>query len=364
MLHGSYLDSDISFLLNVLDKKSVANTDPATKETLIQSGQKHYSQMLTLETAPSTHELSAYAQSLADGGERLAVQIHDLAHTLSLQFKQETPLILVSLVRAGVPVGVLLQRAFTDPTSPYHRACHHYGVSIIRDKGIDTYALDYITKKHPNCPIVFVDGWTGKGAIFQELSESLNNFCANYPHTRSQFYHQGQMPPLVVLNDPADVAWLSASRADELIISSLLNSTISGLVSRTLWQADGFHGCVIYDELAEFDQSVLFVNHIHALRQSLPNPKRLPTYDKPRFATRGLIERLGREFGIDNPNRIKPTIAEATRAIIRREPERVLLAQKNKDTALLRQLCEQKNIPITIMDIAPYQAITLIKKRH
>lgn len=364
-LHGSYLPTDVEFLLTALNKQDIKSTDPAEKEALIQSGQKHYSQMLTLEKPVSAQHFALYQQALARHGGRMAGDIHALAQTLFDVFAStDKPLILVSLVRAGVPIGVLLKRAFADDSSSYHRPAFHYGVSIIRDKGIDELALLTITQKHPDCPIVFVDGWTGKGAIFGELTHSLQNFTQKYPHTHAQFHHQGNNIPLVVLADPAGVAWLSAGDDDWLMPSSLLNSTISGLISRTLYRDEGFHGCVYYDEFLDIDQSLIFVNMIDTLRQAIKIPaKTLPLYTKPRFCTKALIDKLANDYAIDNDNRIKPTIAEATRAVLRRQPECVLLGEYNEDTQLLQHLCQEKKVPISIEDIHPYQAITLIKKR-
>ena len=71
-------------------------------------------------------------------------------------------------------------------------------------------------------------------------------------------------------------------------------------------------------------------------------------------------------YQISNRNRIKPTIAEATRAILRRDPECVLLATSNHpDTALLRHLCAERDINIAVLGvkILPYQAVTIIKQR-
>ena len=51
----------------------------------------------------------------------------------------------------------------------------HYGISIIRDRGIDGAALDVIEERHGTSGIVFVDGWTGKGAITGELVRALKD---------------------------------------------------------------------------------------------------------------------------------------------------------------------------------------------
>ena len=371
---GSYLASDVTVLLDIVDKASVADVPVSQKEALIQSGQRHYSDMLTLEQAPTAMHEQLYQQALAQGTTRTATDIANLAYTLHHTFQQtvgtERPLVLVSLVRAGLPVGVLLQRALADANSSYALPSMHYGISIIRDRGLDSVALQMILDAHPHSPIVFVDGWTGKGAIYQELASSLDIFSnPNHPNF-DNIFHQGEnVIPLLTLADPAGVAWLAASEDDWLIPSGLLNSTVSGLISRSLYSEpqSGLHRSVFYDNLVEVDHSLAFVDHINGARRTLSiSPQYLQTFEQPRYQTADLIDTLAAEYDISNRNRIKPTIAEATRAILRRDPERILLATADHpDTVLLRHLCSERDINITVLGakILPYQAITLIKQR-
>ncbi|AMN50047.1 cysteine protease StiP domain-containing protein [Psychrobacter sp. P2G3] len=376
---GSYLASDVTVLLDIVDKDAVADVPVSKKEALIQSGQRHYSDMLTLEKAPSAMHEQLYAQALEQGTNRTATDIANLAHTLHNTFEQtvsaERPLILVSLVRAGLPVGVLLQRALSDnersdADSDYSLPSVHYGISIIRDRGLDPVALQMILHAYPDSPIVFVDGWTGKGAIYQELAHSLEVFSDPSHPNFANIFHQGKDAiPLLTLADPAGVAWLAASEEDWLIPSGLLNSTVSGLISRSLYTEpqSGLHRSVFYDNLVEADHSLAFIDHIDTARRALTIPlQRLPTFKQPRYQTADLIDKLAADYNITNRNRIKPTIAEATRAILRRDPERILLATaEHPDTVLLRHLCAQRDINITVLGakILPYQAITLIKQR-
>lgn len=371
---GSYLASDVTVLLDIVDKASVADVPVSQKEALIQSGQRHYSDMLTLEQAPTAIHEQLYQQALEQGTTRTATDITNLAYTLHHTFQQtmvtERPLVLISLVRAGLPIGVLLQRALADANSSYALPSVHYGISIIRDRGLDAVALQMILDTHPNSDIVFVDGWTGKGAIYQELARSLEVFSnPNHPNF-ANIFHQGEnIIPLLTLADPAGVAWLAASEDDWLIPSGLLNSTISGLISRSLYTEpqSGLHRSVFYDSLVEVDHSLAFVDHIDTARRALSTPLQyLQTFKQPRYQTADLIDMLAAEYDISNRNRIKPTIAEATRAILRRDPERILLATADHpDTVLLRHLCSERDINITVLGakILPYQAITLIKQR-
>lgn len=371
---GSYLASDVTVLLDIADKDTVADVPVTQKEALIQSGQRHYSDMLTLEHAPSAMHEQLYTQALAQGAQRTATDIANLAYSLHHVFHQtvnsERPLVLVSLVRAGLPIGVLLQRALADANSHYALPSVHYGVSIIRDRGLDPLALQLLLDTYPDSPIVFVDGWTGKGAIYQELERSLEPFSNSTHANFNNIFHQGTNTiPLLTLADPAGVAWLAASSDDWLIPSGLLNSTVSGLISRSLYTApqEGLHRSVFYDNLMEVDHSLAFIDHIDAARQQLTtSPTLLPTFTQPRYNTKTIIDMLAARYQITNRNRIKPTIAEATRAILRREPECVLLASSDHpDTALLRHLCTEHHINIAILGakILPYQAVTLIKQR-
>lgn len=376
---GSYLASDVTVLLDIVDKDAVADVPVSEKEALIQGGQRHYSDMLTLEQAPSAMHEQLYSQALEDGVQRTASDIANLAYTLKQVFNNkvdsERPLVLVSLVRAGLPIGVLLQRALKDTKrldkdSDYHLPSKHYGISIIRDRGLDPVALQIILDTHPNSPLVFIDGWTGKGAIYQELAHSLEPFN-NPTHVNfANFFHQGAaVISLLTLADPAGVAWLAASTEDWLIPSGLLNSTVSGLISRSLYTTpqSGLHRCVFYDNLVAIDHSLAFVDRVDNARQNLVlAPKLLTTFAQPRYATRAIIDKLASDYDITNRNRIKPTIAEATRAILRRDPDQVLLAASDHpDTVLLRHLCHQRNVEIRVLGdrILPYQAITIIKER-
>ena len=89
--------------------------------------------------------------------------------------------VLVSLARAGTPVGVLMRR--------WARHAHgldlpHYAVSIVRGRGIDANALRWLAAHHDPADVVFVDGWTGKGAITRELAAAVEEFGRLRPRDR------------------------------------------------------------------------------------------------------------------------------------------------------------------------------------
>ena len=360
---GSYQPEQVTFLLK---RTQIQPTDTLEKERLIQSGEKHYSQMISQENPPTERHLQLFEQAMQYGQQRLAKEVQQLAQTLSAEFAE--PIVLVSFVRAGVPLGVLLYHALQD----LGHNCVHYGISIIRDRGIDFAALETIIAKHGHQSLVFVDGWTGKGAIQKELQRSL----ADDP----RFIDRPL--PLVVLSDIGGCAWLAASGEDWLIPSGVLGSTISGLISRSICQSDTlqaneieesnlgqWHGCVEYNHLKAFDMSQSFIKQINQIRRELQSEKNAvwtsAQQQLQRQRSQAVVKQLAEHYQITNINRIKPSIAEATRAILRRVPDLVLLRDANDaDTALLRHLTEVTQTPVKVVgdQIAPYRAITLIQK--
>ncbi|MGP9819497.1 cysteine protease StiP domain-containing protein [Salinarimonas sp. NSM] len=351
---GSFAQGDIAFLLTPL---TLAETPTQDKERAIQSGARHYSEMIGREEPPSSAYRALYADALARHAARAGREIAGLAKGLDAAI--EGPITLLSLVRAGAPLGVLLKRALVA----LGRDVAHAGISIIRDRGIDAVALAHVARRRPSAGAVFVDGWTGKGAIAGELARTLAG--------RSDY-----APRLVTLADPCGRAWLSASGEDWLIPSGILGATVSGLVSRTILNeaigADDFHGCRVWDHLAAHDVTR---DHVEALwacvAPALRDPGVLPIRPEDpdrarrREASRAVVASVAARFDVDNLNRIKPGIAEATRAVLRRVPERVFVASAaDPDCAALVHLARERDVPLEEAGeaIAPYRALTLIRR--
>ncbi|MCQ4319025.1 cysteine protease StiP domain-containing protein [Stutzerimonas stutzeri] len=348
---GSYDVADVHFLLRKMD---IEPTDVLEKERLIQTRQRHYSEMISQENAPSDIHQQLYARAMVQNGERMAADVQALALALDSEYKGPS-IALVSFVRAGLPLGVLLRRALVD----LGREAHHYGISIIRDRGIDSAALESVIQAHGAENIVFVDGWTGKGAISGEIKRSLKD--------DSRFAAE---PRLVVLADPCGKAWLSASAEDWVIPSGILGATVSGLVSRSIWPADGgLHGCVVYEHLHNHDVTREFVDTIDTLRQKASGvtPAAPWTADRRealQAAALDVVSEIASRFDISNLNRVKPGIAEATRAVLRRVPDHVLVRDKrDADVQLLMHLTERAGVQVQEVGVAlgPYRAVTVIR---
>ncbi|MND11926.1 Cysteine protease StiP precursor [compost metagenome] len=349
---GSYPAQDVTFLLKQI---ALETTDVETKEKLIQSGQRHYSEMLSKENPPSETHLSIFNSAMAQHADRMAKEVLILARGLMTAMGDQ-PIVLVSLVRAGAPLGVMLQRALRMLGHP----SFHYGVSIIRDRNLDPVAMDIIEQRHGTEGIVFVDGWTGKGAITGELTKSLS-LRKGYP----------DYPRLAVLADPCGCAWLSASQDDWLIPFGIMGSPVSGMISRSVWAEGELHGCVYCEHLVEYECGNQLVDEISALMeqyQDITLPLALPMpAGHPHLISqcKKMVSDLMAEYEVDSSNRIKPGIAEATRAVLRRVPDHVLVQSKqDPDVALLVHLSEEKGIEVKEVGdaLGQYRAVTIIKK--
>jgi hypothetical protein len=348
---GSYAPDDCTFLLKPV---TLAPVEVEEKERLIQSGRRHYSEMLSVEPPPGAEYLRLYREALERNGARLAQDIVDLAAALA-ERAQGRELVIVSLARAGTPIGVLLRRALIR----MGLSSTHYSISIIRDRGVDLEALRHIAARHDPQDVVFVDGWTGKGTITGELHASL----ADRP--------LGFAPFLAVVADPAGCADLAPSDEDYLIPSGLLNSIVSGLVSRSILNASlvgpgDFHACVHYTHLGAHDLSRDFIEGLDALTQGLtPRPI---TRDPARRAAHAaacetMVDGLMADLGLKDRNRIKPGVAEATRAVLRRVPDRLLIRDPaDPDVAHLIHLAAEKGLRV---DPLPgdhgYRAVAVIR---
>ena len=373
---GSYHGDDVRFLLKRLELASFV--DVPDKERLIQSGQRHYSEMLSRESLPSPRYLDVFGQACTANLERMARDCVTLAGLIAR--RRAGPVTLVSLARAGTPVGVVLKRLLGGV---FGREVAHYSLSIIRDRGIDQVALEYILAQgHAPESIVFIDGWTGKGVIAGELHASMAVFNARHGCAIDS--------GLYVLSDLAGVAARAAGHDDYLIPSSILNATVSGLVSRSILNdeigPDDFHGCVYYAEFEPQDQSRVFADRLVELAQQwAEGPAAIDAVIgpaiEPASATTALAEaateaarataaQVSRDYmetamrvhAIADRNLIKPGLGEATRVLLRRSPDRLIVRDAaSADVAHLLVLAREKDVPVQLDPELPYQAVSIIR---
>ncbi|AZM89017.1 MULTISPECIES: phosphoribosyltransferase [Streptomyces] len=353
---SSYAPEDVGWLLQDLsDVRLEAPTEE--REEAIQAGGAHYAESLPVEYQPSPRYQELYRGALEASAARIARAVGTVTETV-LAERSPSP-VLVSLARAGTPVGVLMRR--------WARARHgldlpHYAVSIVRGRGIDANALRWLAAHHDPADVVFVDGWTGKGAITRELREALEEF-------------PGFDPEIVVLADPGSCVKTYGTREDFLIPSACLNSTVSGLVSRTVLRSDlvgphDFHGAKFYRELAGADVSAAFVDTVADRFDEVADAvaaevKELLAADRtPTWVGWAAVERISEEYGIHDVNLVKPGVGETTRVLLRRVPWKILARRgAGSDLDHVRLLAAQRGVPVEEADDLPYTCVGLIHPR-
>lgn len=354
---SSYAPEEVGWLLQDLsDVELEAPTEE--REEAIQSGGAHYAESLPVEYQPSAQYQELFKAALATSAARIARAVGTVTETVIAE-RSPRP-VLVSLARAGTPVGVLMRRW------AQHRHgldLPHYAVSIVRGRGIDANALRWLQEHHDPADVVFVDGWTGKGAITRELAEALEEF-------------DGFDPEIAVLADPGGCVRTYGTREDFLIPSACLNSTVSGLISRTVLRADlvgphDFHGGKFYRELAGADVSNQFVDTVGARFDEVATAvdaevKELLSADRaPTWEGWAAVERISEEYGIHDVNLVKPGVGETTRVLLRRVPWKILAKRgAGADLDHVRLLAEQRGVPVEEVDELPYTCVGLIHPRY
>lgn len=354
---GSYAPEDVTILLRPAD---IAPTPTEEKERLIQSGERHYSEMLAEEKSPDAQYMEMFWRALELNERRFAADLVALALRLSADCRRQV--VLASIARAGTPVGVLLHRMLRHMGTP----SVHYSLSAVRDKGIDLAAVAYILDRHDQRDVVFVDGWTGKGAIQNELNRSVGQYNAEHGTSLN--------PGLVVVSDLAGVADLAAGCDDYLIPSAVLNSIVSGLISRSVRSKEHvlpgqFHACVFYEDKRGEDLSVYFVDRIFArmlevFDEGAVQPASWTPEDRRdlRLTSDEFMSWAMARYGVNDVNRVKPGIGESTRALLRRVPDRLIVQdEEGADVAHLLQLATTHGVTVEVNPSMPYRAAVVIK---
>ncbi|MET8975902.1 phosphoribosyltransferase [Streptomyces sp. NPDC004539] len=360
---SSYAPEEVGWLLQDLSDVTL-EAPTEEREEAVQSGGAHYAESLPIEYQPSEQYQALFHTALTESAERLAQAVGVVTETV-LAERSPHP-VLVSLARAGTPVGVLMRR-----WAQYRHGLElpHYAVSIVRGRGIDANALRWLAAHHDPADVVFVDGWTGKGAITRELAAAIEEFeAAGGP--------AGFDPEIAVLADPGSCVRTYGTREDFLIPSACLNSTVSGLISRTVLRADlvgpdDFHGGKFYRELAGVDVSVAFLDAVSARFAEVGEAvdaavKELLASDRtPTWEGWAAVERISEEYGIHDVNLVKPGVGETTRVLLRRVPWKILArAGAGADLGHVRLLAEQRGVPVEEVAELPYTCVGLIHPHY
>ncbi|MEW1933972.1 phosphoribosyltransferase [Rhodococcus sp. NPDC079359] len=353
---GSYAAEEVTWLLKDLSSVSL-EAGIEEREKRIQAGEAHYAESLPVEYQPDLAYRELFEKVLHESASRLAVAVGTVTEVVLAERGHD--IALASLARAGTPVGILMRRwAF----AAHGIEIPHYAVSIVRDRGIDAVALRYLAEHHDSRSVVFVDGWTGKGAIARELTAALREFPG------AEFDDD-----LAVLADPGNCARTYGTRDDFLIASACLNSTVSGLVSRTvlndsLIRPGDFHGAKYYADLAPDDVSRHLLDTVAARFEDVRDEVDasvaavLGSDRTPTWSGWASVEKVREEYGISHVNFVKPGVGETTRVLLRRVPWRVLVREADApEHEHIRMLAAARGVPVDVVPDLAYSCMGLIK---
>ena len=313
---GSYLESEVSLLLS--DAPSAKYAD-------------------YLPNAEYCDRLRAYAVASADV---IAMMVGALAERI-LQ-RRGTDVVLVSIARAGTPVGVLVKRwlAFVHGLD-----VRHFSISIANGV-VDESALSWLTRRCLADRLQFIDGWTSKGTV----ARLLHRTC------RADRW-SGIDPTLAVVVDPVAAAGISATRDDVLLPHACLGAQMSGLLGApqhsSLAGRRLFHGVDVRRDLRGQDLTRWYLDQVEARFGAVRTASTLRSEDGDHSAgiaqarlrqSAVVAARLG--LGLNDP--INVGTSEAARALFRPNPRQLVVRSKNAATDLLCDVAEQRNVPIEL----------------
>ena len=311
-------------------------------------GLRHYAEDLPIEPILTESFLSTFHHVLP----ALASVARGLSHRVATQLAAHPgrEIVLVSLIRAGVPPATWVQALLQDT---FQRRCVHYAVSIIKGFGLDAEAIDYVLARHLPEDIYFFDGWTASGAIRGELDRSLRQL--NVGTTLNRF---------VALSDPCGLADIRGSRKDALLPSACLNSTSCGMISRSVILLSGDlgprHGAKFYSTRRDDDLTARI--HTHVVGQShFDSPEETgQVSDTPTLAWE-IADRVSR-LGGAVPHEVKLGLGESMRVLQRRVPSLLVLDPLYVGTPpgqILQAMAELRSVATVTSDVSPFGAAAI-----
>lgn len=314
------------------------------------------------ERAEAQREL--FDEALTASAQRVAYAIGLVTEQVLARRGQDA--VLVSLVRAGTPIGVLMRR--------WAQRVHgldlpHYAISMIRGRGIDQTALAYLAAHHDPARVMFVDGWTGTGAIARELAASVEKANSTLDaHLASPF-----SPELAVLADPGRSVAVYGTREDYLIPSACLGSSVSGLVSRPIIDDDrvspnDFHGAVFHTDLAAADVSKKFIDTVAArfpivrTKVMLDIAAHLGGDHTPTWVGWDAVEEVAEKFANGDVGLVEAGVDETIRLLLHGEPSTILVdPARDADLGQIKKLAEARGVPLERISGLPYSCIGLVR---
>jgi len=345
---SSFNQEDVCLLLSDFTGRVPCLPSEEREKIMQTSG---YAEVLPIEKLPTDRALKLFRSLLDATSESVAQLVATVSRSVLKQKEKNksNEIVLVSLARAGIPTGVLIKRYLC---SICDLPIYHYGVSIMKPDGLDRCAMDFILSKHDPSTIQFVDGWTGKGSIKDILEDSVKNW-------------EGVSPDLAVLVDPTRLCDLAGTHDDVLIPTCCLNSTVCGLISRTVYKPSimspgEFHGVIVYDEFKDNDLTYEFIDKVTS-KFSAISPATVKAPDKSSSYLYE-IDSIAEQYGV-TPSLVKPGIGESTRVLLRRVPKVLLLRSlDDPKCSFVLELAREKGIPVETFSSNYYSAAAVIQK--
>lgn len=305
--------------------------------------------------------MGMYEDILQEEGNLFAKDVFTLATKMAFR-NEGRPIVLVSLMRAGTIIGVLLKRAL----GLIGCDCSHYSICGVNSQNHESFGrtMDHIRTLHDERDVVFVDGWTSAGSISTLLHSAVSRYNAERL-TRVK-------PTLAVLVDLTGTAAFSAAVDDYLVPSAMLRAIGCGLLSAsidTCLQNEGSaESCLYFEELLPHDRSNALVDAV------MGRMHRLVSFEEWRFDTdeaklgrfevySALRQKCRDVFG--NCVNVKPGMSESTRILSAGQPARVLLVRGSRCKSLqsLIYLAKRQQVEVQFVDDLPYMAATVVPSK-
>lgn len=345
MFPHTFNPEDVTVLLEKVEPNYMSQEQ---RHQMIANG-IHYNELISKEGIPSQKVLGLFKESVDSFGDNMAQMIRTMA--LTIHYLEPRP-VLVSLVRAGTPTGILVRRALLDMGVD----APHFSVSIVQGRGFDEVAIEHILSLgYRPSQLIFIDGWTGKGVVRSELSDALKKMSKN----------NGRMfrDELFVLSDIAGVAEHASTREDVLIPSALLSGPLCGLVSRTLYRGTEddpmMHGAAYLDYMEEVDVSSWFIELMDEKIRSATdqNTYKMVSMDTAQELMSDFIGFLLEEYNLPSRERIKPGVGESSRLFLRKPPAKLIIRDTSrKEVAHLLEMAKEFEVDVVVMPEMPYLA--------
>lgn len=340
MIKNSYDKNDVTMLIKDLTGQ-VTPVTVAEKDERVAKGE--FERSIMIKEYPMAQEYEDYIMKTMDNYiPKTAMAIAGVAEQIYAD--KGNDLVLVSIIRAGIPMAILIKRYLEHK---YNVNIPHYAVSLV--KGLDDNAMKYILARHKAEGIQFIDGWTGKGTVTNELVDSAKNY-------------DGVDASLAVLSDVTGLAKYAGIREDFAVPSAPMNACATGLVSITIFNNDlvgenDFHGAMYLEDLESHDHSREFVDKVtkYLYYESLVVPA--PEKAEVKLECPEVAKAIGKDM-----KKLNPGINEAARAILRRNLEELLVCDINDfDVQTIVHLARMKGVKVREYPLQTYKAISVAK---